>query len=88
MTQQIRRETHYVSLWLNNGLKHGEYRRVIGRDEDPEKADLYASDIQQETVEANNMSKLEGTLTLEKEKAKIKSQTAPGGAPRPKRPSR
>lgn len=85
MSQQIRRETHYVSLWNADGLKHGEFRKAIGRDVDTERQDLYFSDIKAELAAEQAEADNDAAMELEKQKAKIKSQTTPGGSPRPKR---
>lgn len=72
MTQQIRRETHHLQLFQGDGINHGEFRQRLGEDPDPERADKYFSDI---NTEQDMKAKAE----------EVKSQTQPGGSPRPKR---
>lgn len=48
LAKQMTREGHIVFIFQNDGMTHGEYRKALGRDPDPEIKDKYWSDIQKE----------------------------------------
>jgi hypothetical protein len=48
LEKQMAREGHIVFKFQNDGMTHGEYRKALGKDPDPEIADKYWSDIQKE----------------------------------------
>lgn len=64
MAQQVRRETHYLALWQNDGMKHAEFRKSIGRDEDPDRAEKYWSDIQADIAATQIQQETEGQLQV------------------------
>jgi hypothetical protein len=48
LEKQMAREGHIVYIFQNDGMTHGEYRKALGRDPDPEIEDKYWSSIQRE----------------------------------------
>jgi len=81
IAQQIRRETHYLALWQNNGLTHDEFRISIGKGADKEKADKYWLDLELELVdaEAKIQTREAKVLGVEQTKQQEKLIEAQGG---------
>lgn len=78
LSAQQARESHAVFIFQNDGITHGEFRARIGEDPDPDKADMYYSDIQEE-VELTKIN------AKNKQKEETASRVRPGGKPKPKR---
>ena len=59
LAEKVRREAHYLNLYLSNGLTEDELRKELGRDilSDPEREDLYLHKVQIPLAKAQAMAK-------------------------------
>lgn len=74
LSKQMAREGHIVFKFQNDGMTHGEYRKALGFDVDPEREDMYYSEIQKEVQKE-----------VDSAKAEAQSRARPNGEPKPKR---